>query len=126
MTDKLEERIYLMTKEIGELSGVVTQVSRTQETMADIQKEQIALLRKHDKTESRIERAEKEITRLEARTDEIEDLTKDLRDHNIRFKERRSHFDWWLNNWKSVGLVLFIMVAMTAFIFPSFKSLMPQ
>lgn len=125
MNEKIEERVFAMSNEINRMSGVISQVSRTQDTMADIQKELVSLLRKHDHAETRIDFAEKEAGKQLMRIENLEVLTNDLRDHNTKFKERRLHFEWWLSNWKSVAFVMLILVAVSALLFPNIAGMLP-
>lgn len=109
MTDTMQKQMTELRIEVGQMKAGVDDMRRLQ---ADV----VELLRKHDRTDTKVE----QLTDLVARH---EDELQLLRTERISNEARRDYQRWWLSNWKNVALLLILIGGGILVMFPNLKPL---
>lgn len=113
----LESRVYEISKDVHKMSGALTEMQKTQDRMLDQHEQVIRLMERHETTNEKLVGAVEKLGGLEEKVD-------DLCKWRTEVEAKRHYFEWWLTNWKSVAVVLLLMVAAAALTIPSLGDLL--
>lgn len=112
----LESRVYEISKDVHQMSGALSEMQKTQDRMLDQHEQVIKLMERHETTNEKLVGAIEDINGIGERVDKLQKWQTEV-------EAKRNYFEWWLVNWKSIAIVMLLMVASAALIMPDLGAL---